>query len=307
MAWTRVVVGAERARLGQEADRAPPVLGPAGLHLAGLLGHVHVERQAARARRPGQRREPLRRAGADAVRRDAEAHQRVVLDRGGEVVEGREVGVGRRLHEAPLRRVRRAAGPVPRVGRPQEHQPQADVSGGPDHPQRQLGRVRVGPAVGVAVQVVELARAGDAGPGQLEEGEARHRLEQVWVEPPGRGVHGGPPGPEVAPPRARGGGVVRGRRARLGPSAQRSLEGVAVGGDEAGQEDPAGEGDALEPRQRGAGRDHHAVPHRERGPGAQRAAGEEEVGLEGEGGGHGTRVTPGAPPPPLRRARAEAA
>src|SRR5690606_13077778 len=150
---------------------------------------------------------------------------------GGEPIDGGEALVHVPIHEADLARARLEPGPRPGVSDPQKND--FDPHGlrrGPD-PQGELVGSVVPPPFRGMVEVVELAHAGDPREGHLEEGDAGDRLHLLGAELEGRAVHLLPPAPEVV--------ALAAGLPRLGPSTDRALEGVAVGVDEAGDEEPS--------------------------------------------------------------------
>ena len=68
---------------------------------------------------------------------------------------------------------------------------------------RQLGRLAIGCAVGLVVEVLELADDGKAAFQHLDIELGRHRLEILRPELQGKAIHHLAPGPETVGPRAR--------------------------------------------------------------------------------------------------------
>ncbi len=183
--------------------------------------------------------------GAQRVRRVADAHERIALDRRREALDPTQVGLDAAIAEAPLAGARPAAGAPARVRGQQEHDANAHCASGLDHGERELVRLLVRRAVRAVVDVVELAHGGVAGPparieALLGDGSHATRVERVR----GR-VHGFAPRPEV----------VLGRRGgtHLDATAQMALERVRVAVDEARNEQPARQAHDIAPLPR-AGR-----------------------------------------------------
>src|SRR5262249_34834794 len=130
-----------------------------------------------------------------------------------------------------LPRLREGVEPRARVAHAEQVNAQAHLAGGGDDPERELERVPVRAAVGRVVKVVELAHRGDAGSGHLPEALGRGNGEAVGVGLRGGAVHRRAPGPEVVLP--------TGCRS-LGAAAEEPLESVAVGVDQAREEELAG-------------------------------------------------------------------
>ena len=216
---------------------------------------------------------------AHAVGRDADRHPVVTLHAGGERLDRGEEDVGIGIVEAALAGDRGHAEARPRVADAEKRDAQADLACGGDHPERELEPVLVGAAVGVVVEVVELADGRGAGERHLQEALAGGDLDAVGVEARGGLVHRLAPGPEVvlgAP-----GGEV------LCAAADQALEGVAVGVDQAGKQQAAVESLYLRSGRWGAEGEAAAVGgDLECGAADQAPVPEQRVGLEPAGSGH---------------------
>ena len=192
-----------------------------------------------------------------------------------EGIEVLEVFVGRFLDEALLPRVVRNAESAPRVRDAQEDGAQAGFLRGAGHGEVQLVRVLVRLSRCVAVQVMEFAYRGDAGPRHLQETELRDGVEIVGREPLGGRIHGLAPAPEV----------VAGVASMLGAPADCALERMAVGGHQARQERaPAHRGDFGLLR-RLPDTEHDPVADDQGRPRVDAAARKEEIRKEGAHGG----------------------
>src|SRR5262249_20015258 len=134
---------AEAAALGEQLDRAEPVLGQAFLDLARLLVRMHVQRQRVLRRICAELLEPVAWARAHRMRRHADAGARR-----SQLFESAEVLRDGRLPEA--------FDPAARIGGVEEHDLDAGVARGVDR------RMRLHEA-----EVVELADGGVAGGTQL--------------------------------------------------------------------------------------------------------------------------------------------
>ena len=185
----------EAAGLRQQLDRPQPVLGHAFLDLARLLVGVDVEDEPLAPGVGADLLEPLARARADGVGGEPDARARA-----GELLDLPEVLGDRLLPEA----VDAAAA----VRGEQEHELDPGLAGRLDR------RVRLGEP-----DVVELADGRVAGRAHLAVGLDVALPDVAWGQTPGQVQHGLPPRPEVA---------------ALRLAAQRALERVAVGVDEAG-------------------------------------------------------------------------
>ena len=197
-------VRAERAVLGEQADRREAVRREARLVLRALLGDVEVQRLALGpldddVQLPGGH-------GPDRVDRGADL-------RAFDLVDALDPAERVTVAEARLRAAGRLAEATGDITRVEQRQPDADLL------RRRDQRLAV-------VHVVELAHAGDPGLDHLGVG-ALGQLERVVGRDPARQrVHVLPPRPEAA-------------AAPLRAPAQRSLERVRVRVGEAGQRDAA--------------------------------------------------------------------
>ena len=215
---------AEEAGAVEQLDRRDAVLGAALLELARLLVGVDVADEAVLVGVGGDRLQPARRHGADAVRGDADVDAGAPVRPGAQRVDAREVGRRRRGRRSGAGR---ACGRSRRPSRRGGRRRGAGRSRSPARARR-LGdrdrhrvRVLVRRAVGPVVDVVELADRAVAGRGHLgvdAPGRVPHRRRVVRAREP---VHRLAPGPEVV------GGVRLGRRP-LGGAAQVALERVRV-------------------------------------------------------------------------------
>ena len=199
----------------EQLDRAQAVLGERLVDLARLLVGVDVHRQAGlggsarrspRATSRGQR--------ADRVRRGADRDQRIARDGLAQRVDAREVGLDRGVAEAALARARR------QVARRRARRRSAAARGGCRRPggvaDRVGERVRlvVRRAVGLVVDVVELADRRVAGARASRKQAARRRRTRAGVERAGGGVHRLAPRPEVVVGRSGSTRSTRPRRSR---------------------------------------------------------------------------------------------
>ena len=100
----------------------------------------------------------------------------------------------------------------------------------------QLIRVCVRSSIGLVVKVVEFPHRREASAQHLRERKGRDGLDAFGVEAIGERVHGFPPSPE---------GVFA--TSVLNPAAKPTLEGVAVGVHEAGQQDTLGQLEDIRP------------------------------------------------------------
>ena len=112
----------------------------------------------------------------------------------------------------------------------QQGQTDAGIGGGRDQGARHRGRVVVWVAVGLVVQVVELADGGVAGFQHFRVELHRHGVQRIGIQPAGEAVHQLAPGPEAV---GRIGLV-------FGQAGHRALEGVRMGVRDAGQREAAG-------------------------------------------------------------------
>ena len=219
VACTAVVARAEGSRLGEQLGRREPGRGQAGVVLGDLLGEVHVQRL------PGGRLDhDLQLLARDRAHRVDRRADPLVVERGDALGPGVRVAVGvADLHS--LRRPVEAGGQVAGVEQPD---PDPGLVGRRQQRPAHLVGVVVRRAVGLVVQVVELADRGDAGVAHLGVGVARQREVGVRGEVGGHGVHLLAPGPERAPlllgvPRGAPGG-------RRGCGSSRGRAGSAPGG-----------------------------------------------------------------------------
>ena len=183
-------MGAEAAGLGEQLDRAEPVLGDALLDLARLLAGVHVQRQFLARRVGAELLEPVARAGAHGVggKPDPHAYRPYCLE----------------LHEVVSgRRLSKAVEPAAPVGGEQEHELDPSLGGSLD------GSVRLGQP-----EVMELADRRVAGGPHLPVDVDVVGTNPFRRQPGGQVQHGIPPPPEVLP---------------LDAAAQGPLEAMAVG------------------------------------------------------------------------------
>ena len=98
--------------------------------------------------------------------------------------------------------------------------------------QAQAQGVGIGRAVGIVLQVVEVADLRVAAPQQLHIQLGRNGLQLIGADAQGHAVHAVAPGPEVVR------GPVSAGLAPLGQAGKRPLKGVAVGIDQPGQHRP---------------------------------------------------------------------
>ena len=252
--------GVEQALAGQPFDRARARQGHAVVDLGHLLGHVDVHRPRVTLQGLGQGVQRGRRRGAQRVDGHARVHpwQRPGPDAVAQAQHARHVGGEAALVGSQLR-LREAGALV-------QHRQQCQADAGGLRGLRQRAAhgqlVGVGGAIGLVVQVVELADLRVAAGQQLGVQVRGHGLQLLGRDAQGHPVHAVAPAPEV---------VVR-AVAPLAEAHERALEGVAVGVDQARQHRAS---DALGLRgRRGAGRDGgpaalgvHLQQHRV-GPGA---------------------------------------
>ena len=90
--------------------------------------------------------------------------------------------------------------------------------GGREDAVRQLGRVGIGRAPRLVMNVIELGHGGEARLLHLHEGQRRHRLHLLGRQAVGEAIHEVAPSPEAVPPRG----------PCLGHARHGALEGVAV-------------------------------------------------------------------------------
>ena len=209
----------EHAMIGEQLDRAPTRLGDAGVDLAGLLGDVHVQRQLVATGVLGDGREPRRRNGANAVRRDAHAHVWIVRVPSAQRIDVGERDVARGIGEAALRPLGRSTRASAVIHGAQERDAQTFVLGRSDHRVGHHRAIVVRRAVRLVVQVVELAHRQRPGLSQLAVGDARDRVHLLGRHRLGQRVHRRAPRPEIV-------GSVRPRALRL--PTHRALESVRV-------------------------------------------------------------------------------
>jgi len=254
----------------EQQRRRGPVLRPALLHFQALLGDVQVQGPAAPERLGGNVADPLRWTSADAVRRRADR------DLPGEGVQVLQIFVGGALDEPPLARVGRHAESASRVGHAQQHDAQPGLARRAGDGEIQLVGIGVWFSRRIAVQVMELADGRDPRPRHFQETESGDRVEILRGKPLRRCVHRLAPAPEIVPRMT----------AVLGAPADGALEGMAVRGDEAGQQSAPGQGNDLGALRRFADCCHRSVLHDQRGARVDMAAGKEEIGFQGA---HGRR------------------
>ena len=144
------------------------------------------------------------------------------------------VAVGKPALHPGRRGVAVALEPAVQVRRVEQGDPDARIAGGGEQRRPHLVRIRVRRAVGLVVEVVELADTGDPGQRHLGERRAGEPVVAVRLEAASRGVHLLPPRPERA-------------SAGLRSSAKGAMERVAVhvgeaGDRETGQPDRVGGG-----------------------------------------------------------------
>ena len=216
----------KNASVGEELHRTTARLGDALLNLTTLLGDVHVQRDDVLARIVGDGREPGGRYGAHGVRRDADDDVRIVRIAGAKRVDVAEDVVQIGIAEASLTGLRVAAWPGAVIGDPEQRDSQPLPLRGVDHRIGEDRAVRVGRAVGLVVDVVELADGAHAGRGELAERDSCDRRDRLRREGGRRAVHLTAPRPKV---------VARVRTATLRRAAHGALERVAVCGGECRQ------------------------------------------------------------------------
>ncbi len=207
----------------EQLERRAAVLGLALLELERLLLCVHMPDQIVRLRVLGDACQPGGGNRADRVRRDSDTHPVLARGPGAQVIdplqERVDVGVaeapltGRRLHVRPVTPA------VAVVGGWQQHDLDARLLRGMRNRDRHRVGLRVRPAIGLVMDVVELADGAVTRPHHLRVDGERDRVHRVRVEPGDRVEHRGPPAPEV---------VVRGGAWPLRDPAQVALERVRV-------------------------------------------------------------------------------
>ncbi len=183
----------------------------------GLLGDVDVDRAAGACGQ--QARQVGGRGGAQGMRRDADAR---VGGQGGQVGARRGDQPGEAVEvvaeaQLPLGQ-RHLPGAAVAVEHRQVGKPDAGLRRRRDDPRRQLGRVGIGRAAALVMEIVELAHRGVAGLQHLQEDQRRDGLDLLGRQPVQEAVHQLAPGPEAVAP----------RRAPLGHPGHGALEGVAV-------------------------------------------------------------------------------
>ena len=179
----------------QDFDGAGAECGLHLLDLAHLFSGVDVDRAA------GGKRDQVfdlgQCCGAKRVRRDADvdawhgdARAVQALDQARERINAMDKAALPGFRCAPV-------GPSMRVEHRQERQAQANGLSGGDDAAREFGRIGVGSAPAVVVQVVEFDRASKTGFGHFEEGLGCDRLHIVGVEQAREAIHHVAPGPEL--------------------------------------------------------------------------------------------------------------
>jgi hypothetical protein len=141
--------------------------------------------------------EPIGWDGSHAVGRDADADVvvgRVAPDEGFDVG---EPFVERAVAEAELRPFGGFAGAAPRVDHAKERDAQARVLGCADDGVAHDGAIGVGRAVGLVVDVMELADGEHARRGELAVGDERDVVDRLGRERARESVHRLPPSPEI--------------------------------------------------------------------------------------------------------------
>ena len=216
--------GVEQALLRQPGDRALAGGGEAVVDLGSLLGDMEVDRPGKAC---GQLAQPLHRRGCrrpQGVQRQPGLQQRPAAGR--DALGGGPHAVGG-AGEAPLVV---AQGGLAETGalvqRGHQRQAQTGRGGGVGQGPAQRQRVGIGPAVRVVLQVVEFTDLGVAAAQQFEVQHRGDGLQLIGRDAQGHAVHAVAPRPEV---------VGRGL-APLGQPGEGTLEGMAVGIDQAGQQ-----------------------------------------------------------------------
>ena len=134
------------------------------------------------------------------------------------------------MQEAALTHLRfPVAEPAIAIQRRQMRQTDAGGIGGGDHAAAQLGRIVVGPAIGLVMHVMKFGHRREAGLQHFGIELPGNRLDILGRQPRREAVHGLPPGPET---------VGAGRHiwsAAFGQPGHRALEGMAVQVGQAGQ------------------------------------------------------------------------
>src|SRR5918994_2264638 len=182
--------GAEKAGLGQEPNRAHPVLSLALLDLARLLAGVDVEGQLVAVGVNAYLLQPPSRHGPDAVSGDPDLEERSPLLR----------PPPERLHpfqETPYLRVPKTGDAAPGVADREENEPYARFLCGHRCRFSERVRVLVGLPIRAVVDVVELGDARVAAREHLAVAVPAHLADGAGIEALRQGVHPLSPGPEI--------------------------------------------------------------------------------------------------------------
>ena len=202
MPWTTLVRSPRKPAAREQLDRRAAVLGVALARARGAArGRGRGGRGRARVGVGGDRLEPRRRHGADAVRGEADRDAVAVRGPRAQVVDAAQERLDVGVAEAPLARARRAVAAVPAVavvGGGEQHDPQAGRDRRLGHarsPSRSGSRTACRRAV---VDVVELADGAVAGRGHLGvDARPRRRASCRGRARPRAGTSRVAPAPEV--------------------------------------------------------------------------------------------------------------